>query len=479
MSPDKLEVLAPSLLSTVPADIWRAIFKLCASRDTNPDPRYHLPSVTDRSPVLLCRVCSVWRTIATNAPELWNTVHVFIDFVGNSSLTRKILELFLERAGTLPLKITLDTSSPILSDAAEGVIDLLLHNFYRADYIAVEINLLQDIIMRRWGPLQLDEILSEGLPSLQTLVLRASKKSKPDACISKLWTLSPKLTKVVFHRSITFEWLHVVNTLQIPLAQLTALHILARIGVNDLHLLFSKFKNIVECTIGDLILTDGLITHEIFLPNLRCLGLTAKWNIIGFIRHLETPALTVLDMQDSGEDWQPGVFTSFIAKSRCSLKHFGVTVLDTNEKEKLDCFYLFPDLTSLTVYKSDINLKDTGTGYDFHYYLIEELGKWDRSKREFSVLPHLQQIEIDYEILGYGADTMLFANMVEDRWIRTKVTNLPEDYTVDSDDASIFKWAPNEILRLLILKRDGLDVELDPVPPIATEVFHLRRRLRG
>ncbi|KIM38399.1 hypothetical protein M413DRAFT_245635 [Hebeloma cylindrosporum] len=54
-----------------PIEIIAHIFILCLPKD----PLRHFQPDLTRAPLLLCHVCSVWRTIALNTPQLWNHFH--------------------------------------------------------------------------------------------------------------------------------------------------------------------------------------------------------------------------------------------------------------------------------------------------------------------------------------------------------------------------------------------------------------------
>ncbi|KAF8211064.1 hypothetical protein K438DRAFT_1449849, partial [Mycena galopus ATCC 62051] len=80
----------------LPTELTSEIFINCLSSG-RVVPRARTP------PLLLAQVCSKWRAIAFSVPELWNCVrprHL-------SANTIQLLELWLHRAGTLPISISL------------------------------------------------------------------------------------------------------------------------------------------------------------------------------------------------------------------------------------------------------------------------------------------------------------------------------------------------------------------------------------
>ena len=72
-----------------------------------------LPEVTDRmsssnAPLLLCRVCSLWRSIVLDTPKLWTTVTIVIhNLKRDPQVGRQVINSWLERSRHLPLALYL------------------------------------------------------------------------------------------------------------------------------------------------------------------------------------------------------------------------------------------------------------------------------------------------------------------------------------------------------------------------------------
>ena len=103
-------------------------------------------------------------------------------------------------------------------------------------------------------------------------------------------------------------------------------------------------------------------------------------------------------------------------------------------------------------------------GADCPNYFEEELAQALRERNaetgEFLLCPHLRKFVLDYDAL-YVTDTTLFADFVEDRWRK-----LP-DFEVHIHSAGRLAREPMqlcEVIRLLSLKRSGLNVTIDPEP---------------
>lgn len=98
-----------SPLRRIPPEILQMIFVWCLP--TNRNAVMH----ASEAPVLLGRVCSRWRQISLNTPEVWATLHIVPPNVNFSKLTssaarfqrkRDLIEMWLKRSGACPLDIS-------------------------------------------------------------------------------------------------------------------------------------------------------------------------------------------------------------------------------------------------------------------------------------------------------------------------------------------------------------------------------------
>ncbi|KAF8636962.1 hypothetical protein AX17_003138 [Amanita inopinata Kibby_2008] len=89
-------------INQFPPEVLTEVFKNCI-----PKPGDFTGTPTNVAPLLLCRVCSLWRTSAQSTPELWKMMNICITReteVGLEDVARFITTC-LERSGTLPLTI--------------------------------------------------------------------------------------------------------------------------------------------------------------------------------------------------------------------------------------------------------------------------------------------------------------------------------------------------------------------------------------
>ncbi|KAF9529714.1 hypothetical protein CPB83DRAFT_248894 [Crepidotus variabilis] len=151
----KTSLSAPSWcpLGVLPVELWAEIFALSLSEDQFVTPNASNP------PILLGRVCTEWRNIAYNTPDLWKTLALTSsDNVDHQSSVAGI-ETWLESSYTYPLSISL--SIPQRSNAQlHKIVNRLLRTAQRWRHLKIDVE--NDT---------LDQILSTPMPSLYSIQL--------------------------------------------------------------------------------------------------------------------------------------------------------------------------------------------------------------------------------------------------------------------------------------------------------------------
>ncbi|KAJ7120710.1 hypothetical protein C8R43DRAFT_1136652 [Mycena crocata] len=95
----KQALVAP--VRRIPDDILRDIFLACLPTHRN------AVMSTREAPLILCRICSTWRALASATPQIWASLHIHIDFtVANEGRTRATVQ-WLERAAACPLALSI------------------------------------------------------------------------------------------------------------------------------------------------------------------------------------------------------------------------------------------------------------------------------------------------------------------------------------------------------------------------------------
>ncbi|KAJ7170287.1 hypothetical protein C8R43DRAFT_864563, partial [Mycena crocata] len=84
----------------LPDDIIHSIFVACLPYTRNPVITPH------EAPLLLCQVCSAWRTLALSTPLIWAAVHIVVPAQPKVQVLANTLTMWLGRSGACPLSIS-------------------------------------------------------------------------------------------------------------------------------------------------------------------------------------------------------------------------------------------------------------------------------------------------------------------------------------------------------------------------------------
>ncbi|KAJ6508525.1 hypothetical protein C8R45DRAFT_967719 [Mycena sanguinolenta] len=84
----------------LPPDIVREVFLACLPTEWN------AVMSAQEAPLLLCRICSAWRTIALSTPRLWASLHVPFEYVLRNELRRPAVVQWLQRSGACPISLS-------------------------------------------------------------------------------------------------------------------------------------------------------------------------------------------------------------------------------------------------------------------------------------------------------------------------------------------------------------------------------------
>ncbi|KAF8636958.1 hypothetical protein AX17_003134 [Amanita inopinata Kibby_2008] len=120
-SPSQSSQILPPPISNLPAEVLVEIFKHCTPilGDVS-------RALKDVAPLLLCRVCSSWRTLARSTPELWKSMTIHIPHIlKDARYVTSFIAGWLGRSGTLPLAIYLNITSVIAKVHTKAILKIL------------------------------------------------------------------------------------------------------------------------------------------------------------------------------------------------------------------------------------------------------------------------------------------------------------------------------------------------------------------
>jgi hypothetical protein len=90
------------------AAIWRLPMELLAAIFTECLESQFVRPCSKDAPLLLCRICSVWRQVAVSTPSLWSSIHIQLPAKTMSRSLHFGVQSWLSRSGALPLAIRID-----------------------------------------------------------------------------------------------------------------------------------------------------------------------------------------------------------------------------------------------------------------------------------------------------------------------------------------------------------------------------------
>lgn len=144
------EVLSLVPIQKLPWELLSTIFLLCHRGDYRPSPA--------SAPLLLCAICSGWRWVALETPQLWNTVKLRLsssdeDLESDLNFSR----MWIERSGSYPLSVDISMGLGVTIQQ-HPVVDLLILHFGRLQKIRASFLASLLIPLPRITPRSLDQL---------------------------------------------------------------------------------------------------------------------------------------------------------------------------------------------------------------------------------------------------------------------------------------------------------------------------------
>jgi hypothetical protein len=290
-----------------PPEIWNQIFLLCL-----PQYSYAEPNVLE-APLLLCQVCTTWRTYAHANPKLWDTLSAVFGQKTCRSYS-SCIKAWLERSGTLPLSLQITASSSSWSSI------FFPHS-------------------RRWRNLRLrmgqasvNQFLTNidaPMPLLEAVTLDLTEYDR---------SFSYQISKSAINlRSLTTSGIYLRSTTAFPWQNLTHLCSHTFIHVNDCLDILSQSKNLISVQIRVIPPIVSLLP-QIRLPKLTTLIVRGDRALGSLLDHLVLPSLLDCELNFDVKRiapaeaqpviWPQSQIVSLFRRSACQ-----ITVLRLLEKD--------------------------------------------------------------------------------------------------------------------------------------------------
>ncbi|PPR00640.1 hypothetical protein CVT26_012336 [Gymnopilus dilepis] len=477
----------------VPAEVWRRIFQFIASTSQPFDPA----GIVDI--IRVSHVCSTWRDVANNSPELWTNVALSFDQEGGEHCfpNEKLLALILGKSRSLPLTMGLVSTVQPMFRSVKGMkaVGLFLRTTHRAIMLKLDSRVL-DVIWEDTdsGVLAKSSLQVQPALLLEGLVL-GSRHEANDAndVVSELWKPAPFMRSLTLFDDFIGEATYYSlesSQFPFPFRQLTKLEFTCRISTDAVKAFLTATPSLVE-VVFDLLYADfknyrGPDPTE--LSRLETISIYQEYRngedeFAKFLHFQELPFMHTLEFIKAPNlvtlrlsfdcGWDAECFQKFVTESSRQIQHFHFDITSAFESVLVgeECIELLPSLRTL-----DLSFRQVGSarklrkrnpiGEEF----LEAMRHWDTSDGRFTLCPHLEKLVIDYGAIG-DMNSALFADMIRERLRRSGEGG----FSLILKEANMLGDTPeshSEMIRLLLLRKSGLKLTIEPAIEWMEELFH-------
>ncbi|KAJ7182584.1 hypothetical protein C8R43DRAFT_1054495 [Mycena crocata] len=399
---------------TLPPEVVSEIFIHCLS-DVRARPN------CAEAPLLLCNVCSQWRSIATLTPELWSSLELTFKFSLFGSRFINLIDIWLSRTGSHPLSFS------------------MCYDEYTVTKRRPEIDQLVTVLMRhsnQWVDVELKlpdpcefHQFKGYFPALKTLAFVHSVQ--PSTAAVTAFINAPKLIKVQLSFGCS------LHPIVLPWSQLSILRC-ESLHVGDCLKLLRETTQIVEFTAY--LIEGGAPPHSppLVLPSLRSLHLLREECHMDFLQHLTLPTLETLSISFENDDIPR--FLSFLSRSGCSLLRIIFDAWPFDQLELSKCLEAMPSLQELKLWRPQ---------YFTDAFLLQLADP-------ALLLPNLTSLELNH-VYPIQFTMPALVGMLASRW------NAPvrlESFRTVLHKAST-STDPESVFRLQALVASGMQVQID------------------
>ncbi|KAJ7671011.1 hypothetical protein B0H17DRAFT_197270 [Mycena rosella] len=372
----------------LPFEIISEIFLHCL-------PDNHTIPDTSQPPLLLGRICSMWRDVALATPKLWASLSIHC----TDTADVRLADLWLSRARGYPLRIEVDDHEGEESPNREILLETICR--YSAQWQEVTLSVPLDALsrLRLEGP----------LPRLERLVIGSEASVSPIQLVTA-FSDAPLLREV--HLSLDDVGSVQPRSIVLPWAQLTSFtgHLLS---AEECLYVLREASSLTECNLYHFI--DGHPGFTMSLPlvlplitKLRLEG-SVEQNLVDVLQYLTLPALEFLELRTAPPSTENpatnplllGTLITFLPRSSCPLLEFRLITSRTLHTVLFQCLSAMPTLKVL-------DITWFSTSHHVHNTILQQL------HTPSALLPHLQSLSVHYTtppVLPYDDEliAMLFS----------------------------------------------------------------------
>ncbi|TFK38692.1 hypothetical protein BDQ12DRAFT_97559 [Crucibulum laeve] len=280
----------------LPREILGEIFVCCRNEQNS------VPSIA-RAPLLLCQVCSSWRSVTISTPEMWDTLSLVYDIGtlrgGNSmqglgsshedASAAEIVKFWFGRSGIRPLSFILRRKASrgnVIEEALAAAIASFAGRFQHLELHVTRAVNLQPLF----------SLYDDGFEALNTLELRLESDRAESQMIITQFSLAPRLRRVVLCLQLP--------QISIPWAQITHLSIPRQsISSTDWQRMIRACMSLQVGIFSLYLRSDAIsVTEQTTFPDLHRLGIWYKHRGTSDIfRSLTFPSLSDLRLVCSSD----------------------------------------------------------------------------------------------------------------------------------------------------------------------------------
>lgn len=415
---DKLEALL-SPIRMLPMEVIREIFTQCLEVS-------NYDCVASISiPLYLTHVCSSWRTIAINKPDLWTHISVVIENDDNKPGWPAIVKLWVERSKELPLSFRIqesDTHNHLKNPNSVFfcILDILTPQSHRWKSVELVNRNFQAVGEIEWFR-KLPE--RREFPVLESLTLQTRKLDTKEATrITEMMRASPRL------HTVTWMVKTALSMPFLPWGQLTHLTLIfiSSLGEAQNIVRNSPLLQMLDISIQLLPAQSDLEGMTITHTNLRTVYLSCAGNLVPLFDSFTFPNvrdLTIDQILEAHTDqmdgaWPHDAFSAFLRRSRCVLQRFVLqNAFFVHEADLIALLrYLSPSLRTLEIDNSDHTCVTDQVLRELTYpEMTADISSGAESENSCAAVlcPKLEQLKLWGCI---GSTDGVLADMVESRW---------------------------------------------------------------
>ncbi|KAF8153409.1 hypothetical protein B0H34DRAFT_104305 [Crassisporium funariophilum] len=309
-----------------------------------------------KAPLLLCEVCSHWRTIAISSPSLWTSLSVRCGR-STSKPSLPLIRTWLDRSMESPLSIHILVNTwdlaPIRNVAlVKDILSLVIAESRRWQDV--------EIILPNFNYSPLRTTLQDATPHLRRLSIQAesnvSSGISPPPILISILQQSPNLRSLILKMPATGN---VFASDSIDRSRLIELHLGCSLTISDCMFMMNQSPMLRYCYFEGV--CSGVDRHydpnlprSFTLLHLLTLRIEGTVSFTRFFRSLTLPALRSLTIEATGTQsdhlhWNSCELHDLFRRSNCPLQTLTLDNYQPPEDELIDCLTSNPSLECLEV----------------------------------------------------------------------------------------------------------------------------------